>query len=220
MIKTLRSIRASAIALLVALLAMTTLVTGGSTAQAVINPPVGNVMWPLPNTPRLDQGVRGTCGFFAAMQQYNMVGSPDISQATANIISDRAQAMPVGGGATSDSNLKLAMSWSGFAANYVNYGNNPDAALNALRSGPVTISIKFYSGMYTTNSSYQWMQSGTYLSMNHAVVLRGVDYSTNRVYLLNQWGTGWGNGGTMWMSMSHFRAAISNGGFVDVWSRA
>lgn len=220
MIKTLRDVRAAGVALLVALLAFTTLVTSGSPARAVINPPVGNVMWSLPNTPRLDQGTRDTCGFFAAMQQYNMVGSPDISQATANIISDRAQAMPVGGGATSDSNLKTAMGWSGFRANYVNYGNNPDAALNALRFGPVVISIKFYAGMYSTNSSYQWMQSGTYLNMNHVVVLRGVDYSTNRVYLLNQWGTDWGQGGTMWMSMSHFRAAITNGGVVDVWSRA
>ena len=213
--------RTKIVAALAAFVAFVAMLGAAPVASAAINPPpVGNVMWPLPNTPRLDQGSRDTCGFFAAMQQYNMIGSPDISQSTANIISDRAQSMPVGGGQSSDSNLRTAMGWSGFGASFVNYGNNPDAALDRLRYGPAVVSIKFYSGMYTTSSSYQWVQSGTYLSMNHAVVLRGVDYTTQRVYLLNQWGTGWGNGGTMWMSMSHFRAAITNGGTVDVWSRA
>ncbi len=64
------------------------------------------------------------------------------------------------------------------------------------------------------NSAFQYYTSGTFsscqnYSVNHAIVLCGWDDSRGAWRLKNSWGTGWGEGGYMWITYGCSRVGYS-----------
>lgn len=176
-------------------------------ADALGRPPVqASILWPPPAHP-LDQGQRPTCGYFASMQQLNMVGA-HITQHVADQVSDDAQARTVSLTRSADDNLQAALRRHGIPARYEKLPAGPTAALAATRTGPVVADVAFYAGMYDTTIDGRWRPTGTPTWLSHGIVVRGVDRA-GRVWVLNQWGAWWGSGGSAWLTRHDFNTIMT-----------
>jgi hypothetical protein len=192
--------------------------TGAATARLRADTAACNARWhwQYPNAPRLDQGMRPTCGFFAAMQQLNARGAR-VTQAMADQISDEVSPKAPSAALSTDDLLRSALTHRGIRVSYQRIPPTADATLAAVQRGPVTVGLRFTTAMYTTDRAGHWLANGAPTGLDHAVVLIGYDPTTQHVLLLNQWGRWWGTDGAMWLSRTEYARLLIS---ATVWTRA
>lgn len=171
--------------------------------------------WPYPNSPRLDQGLRPTCGLYAALQQLNIRGAR-ISQSQADQLSDRVSPQAPSATRSTDDILRTALAGRGIRATYRRIPATADATLAAVQSGPVAVEVAFTTGMDATDGSGHWLVRGAPAGLHHAVVLVGYDPTTQHVLLLNQWGRWWGADGAMWLTRAEYARVLTG---AAVWTQ-
>jgi hypothetical protein len=182
--------------------------------------PVRAVTWRAP-TPVLDQGGRGTCSVWAAIQVLNIQPGRRIAQSTAERVSDLVSATVVTPTYGPADATRDALARAGYPAGYLIIPGGVDGLLAALRSGPVELDVPFTTGMYATDPDGRWRATGTWTWMAHGVAVRG--YAAGRLYLVNSWGPRWGAAGGMWMSVADLRAldaAYPGWMTVTAWTRS
>lgn len=214
-----RRIPAVLAALAAAALSLAGLATAAPAAAEGLHRPAAapsGVTWPLPNRPRLDQGDRPTCGFYAPMQALNMTPGRPITQALADRISDEAQAAPASATTSSEDALAAVLARHGYPATRERLPATVAAVHAGLRRGPLVLGLPFTAGMYDTAADGRWRPTGADLHLQHAVVAYGD--APGRVRLLNQWGTWWGVGGTMYLTDADLARELVRG-TVDRWTR-
>lgn len=100
----------------------------------------------------------------------------------------------------------------GFAA----FAGDDVATLQSQLAGgtPVIISMKIASGFKAWRSSQVFDGPDDGQRDGHAMVATGYDRDRRAIRLLNSWGTGWGDGGSAWVSERYFRERAGTASFV------
>jgi hypothetical protein len=92
-----------------------------------------------------------------------------------------------------------------------------NTALQALSAGPVLFGINWYDSFDSPDSSgLVAISPNASVRGGHEIVARGLDTSSNLVYLDNSWGTSWGNNGSFSMSWDTLTRLLAEQGDATV----
>jgi len=182
----------------------------GDAQQALTRAPAA-ASWRYP-APRLDQGDRPGCGFYAALQQLNAPGAR-ITQAQADRMWREFAPQAPSATRTSDDILKTVLAKHGVRAIYRTIPTSQ--ALTEVYRGPLVVSVRYLAGMDDTARDGHWLARGALAGYDHAVVLTGYDPKARRVLLLNQWGRAWGRDGGMWLTAAEWQRLAAS---ATVWT--
>lgn len=91
------------------------------------------------------------------------------------------------------------------------------AVLSGLQSEPVAIGIPWFNSMFTVaGDGHVNIDENSGVAGGHEVALDQLDVEAGRVWLVNSWGDGWGQGGRAWLEYAELSMLLSHQGDATV----
>lgn len=165
----------------------------------------------------LDQGNEGACVGFGWSHELaaRPVIIPDVTDATATALYDRARQLDEWPGEDYDGTSVLAgakaVEEAGFLREYRWAFGLEDVRLALGYHGPVVLGINWYDGMFDVDSDGFIHKSGD-LAGGHCILAYSVSERLQVVRLWNSWGPDWGMGGSAMITFADLDALLHEQG--------